>query len=240
MKIRKSFFLSVLFLAAFSIFLTVFADVSFAISMDDPGLVARETAQIEKYKEKVKRDGDTLLLRNKSGTYISLKDSPKCEDPDTCASFKFLDYFEDVGFFLVQGYYWETGQHIMISENDERKYYVHELPMFSPDRRRLVTIPADSDTGMGMNGIFIWRVEGNEIIPEYSYEPMEYAQYRFVRWKDNKFIELKKWLHSSKELCPETDFMTIPISLEMEDDGWKLYKYLSPDSVKCDTRYLRR
>jgi hypothetical protein len=226
----KRYFLAVVILT----FLLFIPNFSFAISMDDPELIAREAAQIERFKDKIKREGDTLLLKNKSGTYISFKDNLKCEGPDACAGFKFLDYFEDVGFFLVQGYFWETGQHIMISENDGRKYYVHELPMFSPDRRRLVTVPDDSDTGLGMNGVFIWRVEGDNLIPEYSYEPMEYAQYRFVRWKDNKFIELKKWLRSSKELCPETDFMVIPISLEMEDDGWKLYKYLSPDSVECD------
>lgn len=209
-------------------------NISYAISMDDPKLVARETAQIKKFREKVKRDGDTLLLKNKSGTFISLKDSLDCNHPNTCAAYKFLDYFEDIGFFLVQGYYWESGQHIMISESDEGKYYVHKLPMFSPDRRRLVTVPADTETGWDMNGVFIWRIEGTEIVSEFSYEPTEYAHYKFVRWEDNKHLELKKWLESSKELCPETDFMIVPVDLRKEDDGWKLYEDFSLDSVECD------
>ena len=223
-----------IFLIFFSIAIILIPDTSFAISSNDPELAAREAAQIEKFKENVKREGDTLLLKNKSGSYISLKDSPECESYSTCFSFGFLDYFDDIGFYLVQSYYSEGGEFTMVSESDGKKYYIHERPMFSSDRKRLVTVPDDSDTGYNENGVFIWRIQDNKLIPEFSYEPTIYAQYRFVRWKDNTSIELKKWLRSSKGLCPETDFMIIPISLEMEDDGWELYKHFSPDSVECD------
>lgn len=209
-------------------------DISFAISMDDPKLVARETARIEKFKEKVKRDGDTLLLKNKSGSYISVKDSSGCKSYSTCFSLEFLDYFEDIGFFLVQSYYSEGGEFTMVSESDGKEYYIHEHPMFSPDRKHLITVPDDSDTGYNENGVFIWRIQDNKLMPEFSYEPTEYSQYRFVRWKSNKYIELKKWLRSSKGLCPETDFMIVPVDLRKEDDGWKLYENFSPDYVECD------
>lgn len=237
---RKLFFLSVLFLAVFSIFLTLFPDVSFAISADDPELVAQETKQIEKFKENVKREGDTLFLKLSSGSYITMKDNLGCESPNSCAFSKFSDHFKDIGFYFVHSVYWEGTGNIMISESDGRKYYIFDLPRFSSDKRRFVTIPNDTDAGYDRNGVFVWRIEGNEIIPEFSYEPREYVQYRFVRWKDNEYIELEKWLESPKSLCPEYRYMIIPVSLEKEADGWKLYEDFSSDSVECDTKYLRR
>ena len=217
-----------------SIVLTFIPDISFAISADNPELVARETAQIEKFKNKVKREGDTLLLKNKSGTYISIKDSPECLNYATCFSFEFLDYFEDIGFFLVQSYYSEGGEFTMVSESDEKEYYIHEHPMFSPDRRYFVTVQDEIDTGYYKDGVFIWRIEGVELISEFSYEPKGYVWYEFVEWKSNSNIKLKKGLHSTKELCPETSLMKIPVNLINEDDGWKLYDDLSPNSVECD------
>lgn len=227
---KRTLFLLAILISTIAILIP---DISFAISMDDPKLVAREMAQIEKYKDMVKREGDTLLLKSESGSYIPLKNSPGCENFETCFSFIFVDYFEDLGFFLVNGYYWEGGGVMMVSESDGKQYHIRKLPIFSPDRKRLVTVPDDIDAGWGENGIFLWRIESKKLIQEFSFEPMEYATYEFIRWKDNKHIELKKWLHSSKELCPENKYMIIPASLEMEDDGWKLYKYPSPDSVEC-------
>ena len=234
MKMRKLFFLSVLFLATFSVFLTFIPDVSFAISADDPELLAREAEQIEKYKENVKREGDTLLLKNKSGTYISLKDSPKCENYETCFAFKFIDYFMDAGFYVIENYYYEGGEVMMVSENNEKKYFIHELPMLSPDKKHIVTIPNNLDTGDGESGVFIWRFDGGKLIQEFSYRPIEYYVFENLKWKSNSHIELKEWLRSSKGLCPETDFMTIPVSLKLDDGDWKLYKDFSSDSVDCD------
>ena len=233
---KRIFFLFAIFISTVAILIP---DISFAISMDDPKLVARETAQIKKFREKVKRDGDTLLLKNKSGTFISLKDNLKCEGPDACAGFKFLDYFEDVGFFLVQGYYWESGQHIMVSEYDERKYYVHELPMFSPDRRRIVTTPNFLDSGYGRTGVFVWRFESGKLIQEFSYEPTgyDYILHKSIKWKDNSHIELIKFFRPTERYCPETDFITVSVDLKKEADGWKLYKDFSPDSIKCDAKW---
>lgn len=229
-KVKYLLFLVVVCLIA----VTFIPDISFAKSSKWLKREVQEMERFKKFEGIVKRKGDTLLLKSNSGTDISLKNSPGCENYETCISFIFFDYFKDVGFFLVKSYYWEGTEHIMISESDGKEYYIHELPMFSPDKRYIVTVPDDVDTGYDENGVFIWRIEGKEIISEFSYVPMEYATYEFVRWKDNNYIELKKWLRSSKELCPETDFMIIPISLEKEADGWKLYKYLSLDSVQCD------
>ena len=198
-----------------------------------------EAEQIEKYKEYVKRDGDTLLLQSSLGTYISLTNSPECYDSISCVRFKFFDYYKDLELYVIEIYYYEGSEIVLVSASNGIKYYVYELPMFSPDKSRFVTTPNNLDTASGKSGVFVYRIEGSKIISEFSYEPRGYVWYEFVKWSDNKFIELDKWLDSSKGLCPETRYMIVPVSLRKEVDGWKLYEDFSPESVKCDTNYIK-
>lgn len=233
MKTKSFLSLSVIFLVTFSILLTIIPDNSFALSAKRLKRDGKEMERIEKFEGTVKREGDTLLLKSSSGSYISLKNSPGCKNQDTCSSFIFVDYFRDAGFFLVKGYYWEEIEHIMISKSDGKQYNVHELPILSPDKRHFITVPDDTNTGYKENGIFIWRIDGTEIILEFSYEPTKIATYRSKRWKDNRFIELEKWILPSGGPCPENAFMIVDVELKLEADGWKMSEDFSPGSPKC-------
>lgn len=240
MKKKSFLFILVLFLTAFSIFLTMTPDISFAgsarpLKRDSK---EKEIERIEKFEDKVKREGDTLLLKSSSGTNISLKDSPGCESPDSCVRYSFVDYFKDVGFFIVRGYYFEETEHIVISESDGKKFYVHDRPVLSPDKRRIVTVPDRTNTGYNENGVFIWRIEGTELVPEFSYDLTENAGYKLVRWKNNKFIKIEKWFLSSKGPCHAGSYTVVPVDLKMEAGGWKLHEDYSPHSVECVNGWL--
>jgi len=233
MKMKSFFFLSAAFLVTFSILLSVIPNISFADSARQLKRRTQETERIKKFEGTVKRDGDTLFLRSGTGPNIALKNSPGCGAPDTCIQYRFIDYFRDIGFFLVKGYYGKKIEHIMISESDGKEYYIHELPRFSLDRRHLVTVTDNTNTGYDMTGVFIWRIEGMEIIPEFSYEPEDSIWYKFVRWVDNRYIELTKWLFYSGGHCPERAILRVPVDLKKEADGWKMYENFLPGSPEC-------
>lgn len=232
----KSFFLIAVVI---SILITLFFDISSAISSNEQERDAQEATQIARFKDSVKREGDTLLLKSKSGTFISLENDHRCGNYATCFSFKFFDYFKDIGFYVIENYYLEGGQVMMVSDSDGEKYFIHELPLLSPDKKHIVTIPDNIDTGDGESGVFVWRFNGGKLIQEFSYRPREYFVYKSMQWKNNSHIELKEWLRSSKGLCPETRYMIVPVNLKMEDGDWKLYEDYSSDSVKCDTNYMK-
>lgn len=238
MKIKNFLFI----LVAFSVFLTVVPDVSYAGSAKPlkRDSKEKEAQRIEKFEDNVKREGDTLLLKSDSGSDISLKDSPGCERPDSCVRYSFVEYFKEVRFFLVRGYYFEETKHIMISESDGRKYSVHDLPVLSPDKRRIVTAPDRTNTGYNENGLFIWRIEGTELIPEFSYDLTENAGYKIVRWKNNEFIKIEKWFLSSKGPCPMSAYTVVPVELKMEAGGWKLHEDYSPHTIECINGFSRK
>lgn len=189
-----------------------------------------EMVRIERFKENVRRDGDTLYLKIESGAYLVLKDTRSC-DPALPCDYQFIDYYSSLGFYLIFAGYYEGEDYIMISDKDGKEYSVKELPRLSPDKERFVSVSACE--AFCMNGVFIWRIVDDGLVAELYYEPEEYARYDFIQWKDDKTIELTKKIYSAEQLCPKFDFMTIPVTLRLEEGGWKFHDDLSSPSIRC-------
>ncbi|MBI5887306.1 MAG: hypothetical protein HZB82_01160 [Deltaproteobacteria bacterium] len=180
----------------------------------------REREQLEKFAPFVKREGNTLHLRLKSGADMALINTGECAGWNTCEIFKFLDYFKDVGFFLVDVDYGEPSDKLMISEKNGKEYVVYAIPRFSPDRKRFVAVSASE--AFDPAGVFIWRFAGDDLIEELSYEPKgdEYALYEFVKWENDSTIAL------NKRSIPFP--ITVPVVLKLDDGVWKFEEIL-PD-----------
>lgn len=196
---------------------------------------AQESKQLEKFKDRVRRDGNLLLLKTVSGSYISFWDTLGC-DPMSWCRYIFIDYYKDSGFYVVFLRAHEGDTHKMISEKDGKEYFVMEPPAVSPDRTRVVT--ASASDYEDENGVFIWRMEDGLLISELSYKPSSkgpYAKYYyFKRWKDNKTIEIYKHFHASKILCSNSNIAEIEITLRLEDGVWKVYEDLNDQHVNCN------
>lgn len=231
---KRILFLLVILISTIAILIP---DISFAGSAKRLKRDAQEAEQIEKFKENVKREGDTLFLKSKSGTDISLKNSAGCEHDDYCFSFIFLDYFEDVGFFLVRNYNSKGDEFMMVSESDRGKYLIHEFPIFSPDKRRFFTIIDDTDAEYDETEVFIWRIENDKLIPEFSRKSGRDSVYSFIGWKNNLQIDLEERVTVSKEACQGQNSMLLYIDLKREPYGWRMYKTFSPGTLDCDPYY---
>ncbi|MBI5587046.1 MAG: hypothetical protein HY889_01615 [Deltaproteobacteria bacterium] len=230
---KKSIFLfsaTILFLLTF-----VHALPSEAELIED--ISAKEQEQLKKFAPYVKRDGNVLRLRLKSGSFVTLSDSSDCTRGETCALYQFVDYYKDIGFYLVFIGYYEGFEYSMISDKSGEKYMVPAFPEFSPDRKRFVSVSAN-DSGYNENGVFVDRFEDDGIVPELSYRPFdppvnEYALYRFIEWKDSQTVLLDKYTRSDRKLCPKTSDMTYPVILKLEKGEWKFHEDLSSGTVKC-------
>jgi len=192
----------------------------------------KESERIKKFSSKVKREDGALYLRLKSGSYIKLANSKDCDsNPDACRVYEFIDYIIDRGFYVINEGYYEGDEYLMISDKTGKEFVVHEYPHIPPEGNRFVTVSASE--AYDVNGVFVRRFEGDVIMPEFAYEPKEYALYEFAGWKDKDTIQLIKLTNSDKEYCPETDFMTVPVRLISDKKGWGFYEELSPGKVRC-------
>ncbi|MEE9614852.1 MAG: hypothetical protein V3W31_07905 [Thermodesulfobacteriota bacterium] len=214
------------FLLAVVLSLLTLVSVSTSEAFDLEAFDAKEVEQIRKFTPDVKRDGDTLYLRLKSGSYSALTNSNECSSWDTCTVYWFVDYFEDVGLYFVFIGYYEGAEYLMVFDKSGKEYLAPALPRISLDGKRVVAVSAD-ETGYGANGVFVWRLEDEKLVSELSYEPEEYALYEFVAWEDNNTVRLTKFERSREGLCPENGFMTVPVIMKFEKEGWGFYDDLS-------------
>lgn len=190
----------------------------------------QENLRIERFKENVRRDGDTLYLKTGSDALLAFKNAQSCMPSSPC-DYEFVDYYGDLGFYLIFVGYYEGEDYVMISDKDGKEYSVKEVPKVSPDETRIISVSACD--AYCINGVFVWRVVNGRLVSELFYVPEEYAQYSFVKWVDDRTIELAKKVYASRQICQESDFMTVPVKLELEDGGWRFHDDLSRRDIKC-------
>jgi hypothetical protein len=202
------------------------------------GLRESERRLIEKYPSNVRRDGDILSLRLKSGAYAELKDLSACDTGDTCLLHEFVDYYNDLAYYLIEVSFYEGGEYLLVSHGTGQKYYIPEFPEISPDRKRFVTAIRD-DAGYSPfeSGVYIWRFEENELVEELSYTPEAYEGYDFLEWENNNAIRFSKFASSDREICPNSDFMTTVVTLKLVDvekKFWEFHDDIARDTVRCE------
>jgi hypothetical protein len=184
-----------------------------------------EEELLEKYKENIRRDGDTLYIKTKANTELSLKNAPQCYTIRPC-SYMFLGYIQDKGFYVVMAGYGEGTSFKMISDKDGSISDIHNVPILSPDRNRVINTSAGAP--YDINGVFIWSFNGNKLAEELHYNSEERTQYYFIKWKDNKTVLL-----FNTESCFGTNKMAIPVTLRLEKDGWRFHDDLESKAMKC-------
>lgn len=190
-----------------------------------------ELNRIKKFEAFVWRKGGTLYLKLKTGALVSLKNSGECSGWDSCEEYEFLDYFKEAGFYHVYLYLGEQSEHLMLSDKTGQKFEVHSTPELSPDGKSFIAVSVSE--AFDVNGVFIWRFVGDGLAQELSYEPEEYALYRFKAWIDNKTVQLSKYTRSEKSICPSSKLMTVPVFLRSEEGAWRFDEDLSHTAVRC-------
>lgn len=223
-------FITRTFLMSSLLFTLIILSGAFTSGYAEETAKSEESVRIAKYPDHVRRDGETLYLEIESGAYIALKDTQSCVYPSAC-DYEFLDYYSDLGFYLVFAGYYEGEDYILISDGDGKDYSVKELPSFSPNKERIVSVSACEV--YCNNGVFIWHIVGDGLVSELFYEPEEYARYSFVKWKDDRSIELTKKINSTEQLCPKSDSMMLTVTLQLEEGGWRFYDDLNRQNIRC-------
>lgn len=187
--------------------------------------VVREDERIKKFASNVKRDGITLYLRLKSGSYAILANLPGCTGWGSCREYEFVDYFEDVGFYHVSLDSGEISEFMMISDRDGENYWTYDYARLSPDRKRFVSVAQGNAYAPG--GVFIGRFEQGRIVRELEHRMEGSVQYSFSAWEDNKTVMLSRHIGYGAETCPGST------SLKLDDEGWRFHEELSGDTVTC-------
>ena len=175
---------------------------------------AIERAQLPRYPRQATRDRDRLKLTLKNGKAVVLKNTAGVSG----VSYSFRDYLQGLGYFLVHVQLCEGDAYLMVNDQTGQRQFIHDLPIISPDKTRLVTISMDLEAQYNPNAIQIWRLAPGKMVREWSREIKGWGPAGGA-WLDHHTITLMKKvpLHAFP-----TQYRDVPMLLKKGPDGWKM------------------
>jgi len=165
-------------------------------SYDCAQAIERHQLSKPEYTRLAVRARNGLRVRLRNGTWLTVEDSQKKGEEASVVKFSFRDYLRDIGYFLLHRQYYEGDDYLLIQDTTGNKFELQDLPVISPDKRRLVTASNGISGGYNANGVQIWQLTKRGVVLEQSFELKGWAPSDPV-WTDNLEIHLLKTLPGS-------------------------------------------
>jgi tetratricopeptide (TPR) repeat protein len=148
------------------------------------------------HARRVIRRGGELRLKLNNGRWQTLKDYQKANEDDSVIQYNFREYLPELGYFLVHRQFYEGRDYLMIHDASGRGFPLQDVPVVSPDRRRLITTSNGIIGGYDPNEIQIWRATPRGLVLEQTIKPQGWGP-SGANWIDNQKISLTKNLPSA-------------------------------------------
>ncbi len=172
-----------------------------------------EAGRIAPFADRVGRYGELLVLRAANGERVVLVRSPDDCDHDGCIWYSFEDAVEHLKSFLVQIYYYEGDEYLLIDRRDGRQTRVAERPHPDPEGRRFLATRTDEMFGDVMQ-MWLMTLKGPAL--EFAYEPL--VSVCFAAWRALADVELVQGECDGDSAGTAGD----GYHLLHKDDGWRL------------------
>lgn len=150
------------------------------------------------------RHGDTLVLSLAAAAALQLTDHAKLcdQEPENCRSYVLMGIFPKAHAFVVQLFYYEGSDFILIDSNTGKQTPLNGTPAFSPDGGEFLVAPHDDENDSGPNNLEIWRRQDDGAVLEWAHTikqaqrenpalPQLYES-RVTRWEKDR-ITLHLW-----------------------------------------------
>jgi len=180
-----------------------------------------EAEIIKKYSHLAKRDGHTLKLNIQNGAHLQFED---CADT-TCAVYQYRlqEYFGKHGYLLIKKQTIEEATYLFVNQQTGKETDIDELPLFSPDTRRIITTSVCE--AFCTDRIQIWKFFQNDLKMEWTADPEELMRESWAngsaRWIDDSTIEVTKVMRINLENRFETRKAFL---IKLSPEGWRVVK----------------
>jgi hypothetical protein len=144
-----------------------------------------EPRQIAMSGSRVQRDGDQLQLRLKGGTYRKFEAISRGAES---VAFYYLGTLEPIGYYVLFVQYYERNAIGLLNELRGWSTIVSDIPIPSPDGRRLIT---PFSTMNDSSGLVVWIAEGDTLRREWSVGSRRWNPHG-VRWVSNRSIAFER------------------------------------------------
>ncbi|MDH5721679.1 MAG: SH3 domain-containing protein [Spirochaetia bacterium] len=118
-----------------------------------------ESKLLKKYKNKVTRNDDKLIINIKNSNNLVYKNINT--DSVNVKLYSFINYYEKINYFLIAVHYYEGGRLYFINGNNGNNISIHNIPVFSKNHDKFVVTNIDIEIGYSPNIIQIFQLMQN-------------------------------------------------------------------------------
>lgn len=183
----------------------------------DPGQAAGSEGSDEAFRAKaeadairksgagVRRAGPRLILPVASGrpeVFDSVWPNASGHNESAYEDYRFDGLSPDREFLIVRATYYEGGKVFWISRKTGVRTDMGGEARPSPDGTWVAV--ANASQAHEFNGLVVWERVGSALVERFRHEPPADRPvfYRFMRWKDNRNIELERTNFGDEITCP--------------------------------------
>jgi hypothetical protein len=149
----------------------------------------------------VKRVRGELRLKLANGRWLAVEDQKVSDEEASVVKHSFRDYLP-IGYFLLHRQFYEGVGYLMIEGKTGARFDLHDIPLISPDKRRLVTASDGVTGGYSPNAVRIWRLSQKGMELEQTLEPEDWGP-SDPTWVDSQTIRVTKRYPKAEETAPE-------------------------------------
>ncbi len=176
-------------------------------------------------------------LTLKNNTVLHIYDVIQMQPMLDVQIYDFVDYWQDVGNYVLKVGYYEGSRHILLRDSDGKRRYIDEVPHRSSDGKRIVVVSAAE--AYNRNSLEVLRITEHGWEKEFLYDidaAGDYRLYAFTKWLGDDAVELSCFRTADERLCPGFSFMETEEVLAMKGGEWSLD--ILSGSVRCSTPAL--
>ena len=195
------------------------ASVLFSLpAMADAQALLRESEklEIEKNKNIVMRDGDSLSLLLNSKAVLGFTDDD-CNLYTRCLTYVYKGLLANNQFFVLDKHQFGTSTTILISRNTGQQYDIIAPPHLSPDGKFILTVSGTEPKW----GVFVWEIHNGALAERLYYDPSEVMLFQFVRWNAYGSAELTKTIRD-EDCQTDRNIREVPVLLVVKSGQWAL------------------
>ena len=136
-----------------------------------------------------KKDGEiNLPLERKWKPFITYKDTLPKTDETGIKEYQYIGQFEDIGFYVVSGSFWEHNECYLIDRRTGRQTTIWNTPTISPNDKYIANLSMAYGLEGVPNGIQIWSINRNS---DNQVEPISISKYLEIDqliWVPEQFV----------------------------------------------------
>lgn len=182
------------------------------LSLAQPFSISKTTEQeynyaVSKYSNRLLKDIEEhkkdsgiiqLPIERRWNPFVEFKDILPESDETGFKEYRYLGQFENIGFYLVQGYFWEHSECYLIDKKTGNQTITWNTPIISPKNEFFANISTSYGLEGAPNGVQIWKIikrPENQSEPAYIEKYLELDQLIWVPidfvWNENESLLIK-------------------------------------------------